>query len=266
MTSDLISRELSPCTPKGRGRRKRKISPRAKEVLRRMVDMAESNVPNSNLNFRSKLDEIFIPLSFPKGNEMGKALRISLLNVKTCRRHLLWFCLFKGVTVLEWFILEYLLESYLAQGSKESCACLVGVLSCSSGTRKGAVEWSTQLRPIHKSLKVPCNYGSGESKIDLLEFVNLQLDIPSKGMSKTGLYTVQEVFYTYRSPQVPSRIGVGYKDKGSLTPNHELKFEIEVGDEWTPSPLSVLRDSISLWRKISDSLPRPGESGATETH
>lgn len=251
MTSDLFRGHKSALTPKSKETPTGIRLPDIIEALKEERALMESKVPKENLNFRSKLDEIFISLSSPKGKIDGRALRISLLGVKVCRRHLSWWCLFKGITVLEWFILEYLLESYLAQGSEDSCACLAGVLSLSSGTRKSAEDWSTQLRPIHKNLGTPCNYGSGVIGRTLLEFVISSLGIPEKGMSKTSLYNVQEVSYSYKQPRESSRIGVGYKDKGSLTPNHELKFVILPGEEWTPCSNSVLSASLNKWKKIS---------------
>jgi len=109
---------------------------------------------------------------------------------------------------------------------------------------------------------IPCNSGSGGAQEQtVLDIVIANLNIPSKGMSKTGLYNVQEVLYSYRPPREASRIGVGYKDKGSMTPTHELKFEIAEGEEWTPSPLSVLRASLRLWKDMTNCYPPSGEYG-----
>lgn len=201
-----------------------------------------------------------VPIHSPSGGNEGKTILVKLLDRKVCHRHLLWYLLFRGITVLEWFLLYQNLESHNKGRRKEYNACLCGVLILSASTRKRLDRWNSHTKPIHKILnaKIP-REGSNFAQFEtLLDFVISELKIPQKGESKDLLYNVQEVFPRTVKPKLPSRIGVGYKDKGSMAPTDTFVPESDF-----PLPLEEpfeIEDLTKLWRQIltefSTSPPR----------
>lgn len=204
--------------------------------------------PGKALAGSNRYRKILVPLRTPTGSRFGKALLVKLFDSKIAHRHLLWHAIFGKITCLEWFILLQNLEFATKRRTARYCACLAGVLSLTSNTRDRFDSWTSQTRPIHRSLK--SKKTSREilgilPGTTLLDFVMTELDVPQKGMSKENLINVTTVYPAGKSSPELSRVGVGYKDKGSLPqgvreeplPDDELplevSFEIEdLLDDW----------------------------------
>lgn len=174
-----------------------------------------------------------IPLRAPNGNTQGEILLVKIFDHKVCHRHLLWHLMFRGISLVEWFIIFQKLEFQLKTLDRAYCACLFGVLSRSSSTRKGLDSWTSRTKPIHKWAKSKnVSMNSKLSEDDLLQYLIRKLMIPQKGESIDTLYNVQKIYPFGIKPRELSRIGVGYKDKGSMSnseiipePDSELALE-----------------------------------------
>lgn len=183
----------------------------------------------------------------------GKSLRVRVSEISLARRHLLWYFLFKGITVLEWFILQYLLELTLRGGKIGPCACFAGVLSLGSKSRKRLDSWNSQLRPIHMILnsKIPQVKILENGKCNtLLDLVIQELKVPNIALSKSELYTVTEIEIPKVRPKEERFIGVGYKDKGTLPSGNRLESP-DTDEEWKPTLNSRLNEALEWWSKIS---------------
>jgi hypothetical protein len=192
-----------------------------------------------------------------------KGIEIVLLSrSKVVIDHLLWKLIYKGATVLEWFLLFDFLSKNEGSSEKYFFACLFGVLKESACSRKGQVDFYSQLRPIQRVLltKVPKGENSHKKYKTLFDFVISKLSLPQQGMASDKLYTSRVRTYQSSFPRKPNRIGVGYKDKGSLGPVNRLDHEVEVLD-----PSDNFESFESVWKRISSkfsSLKSPPPLGS----
>lgn len=190
-----------------------------------------------------------IPLQNPSRSEEGQTVLLKLFDYKLAVRHLLWKLLFKGVSVSEWFILQHELEFQKLGWDQVSYACLAGVLSLSSKSRKTLDRWTSQTRPIHSRLKSLIPAGDSEFRAyeSLLDMIILRLKLPQKGLPSSSLYISQTVFDKYRCPIPINSMGVGYRDKGSWSPRHICK--VPSPDQYPePKPYFELKSLLQQWR------------------
>jgi hypothetical protein len=207
----------------------------------------------SELRRRSSRDEghfrvpqpsrYFIPTNYPKDSAdyaWGYLIKFHF-GPKRSMQHLTWHALFKGVTVLEWTILFDILDINSRTGFfRLGELCLFGILSESINTRKGLKDYDTKLRGIFKKFRNKRPKEDVKKYIieeDLLEFMISKLGLPSKGEAKNKFLTTRwtSALSPYANPA--SRIGVGYKDKGTLGGQ---------GPEPDPSPEIYLRHNNNL--------------------
>jgi hypothetical protein len=205
------------------------------------------------IDFRRFPGRIYLPLTTPLSNaeQLVQTFRISIPDVSLARRHMLWFLLFKGITVLEWFVLSYQLDLLLREGRIGSCACLAGVLQLSSETRKRSESWFSHLRPIHKILssRVPKSDQKDNERRSLLDIVIQELKIPKKAMPISSLYSHTWETVRISRPKDPNRLGVGYKDKGNLPKGDRPEPEILWEELWKPNTNARLKEALDLWNK-----------------
>ena len=89
-------------------------------------------------------------LKTPSTTSDGKEIRITLFDYKIAHRHLLWYSIYKGINILEWWILSQQITNLEKRNdSLEVGACLVGVLSLCSKTRNRLEFLTSRLKPIH---------------------------------------------------------------------------------------------------------------------
>ena len=221
-----------------------------------------STVPNGNgKSLRPLPNRLFIPTSpKAKAGDWTKGLKVNLhVGGEKIARHLLWYLIFKGCSVIEWFLLFEFLSRNIKGSSRFLCECLAGVLIESSSTRKGLLNFKSLLKPIHKKLRAYTHIGDINFKgVTLLDIVVLELKIPQKGLPRNRLLTVHEGITFSTRPSVPTRIGVGYKDKGSMG----IDFVETVNpDEVMGDPLMV--ESLPLsraWQNIVTNFSKIEES------
>lgn len=233
------------------------ITAHLKETLRAQVFLGGSLAASTETDFRRAPGRFTLPLSSPTSREApGQSLRIKIPDIRLARKHMLWYLLFKGITVKEWFILSYLLELTLRGGQLGPCACFAGVLRLSSKTRKSSESWNSQLRPIHKILKAKIPQVEFEGSIEyesLLDLVLHELKVPQKALALSELYTVTRVEIPKVSPKAERYIGVGYKDKGNLPSGNRLEPE-PTEEVWFPTLNARLEESLKVWAEISSDI------------
>lgn len=228
----------------------------AKEILQRIEENSiqsffnmEEGKAGRGLSTQGGYMRTIVPVSSISGSSTRKAIEVKLFDRRVCHRHLLWYLLFRGITVLEWFLLYQNLESQPRARMERSSACLWGVLSLSANTRKGLAEWTSTTKPIHKILKSHTVQAGSEIGVagSLLEFVISELNLPQKGLPKDNLFATRIVELKYAKPRELSRIGVGYKDKGSIAPE---ALEPPLADPLPIKELVEIDFLDSLWREI----------------
>lgn len=187
--------------------------------------------------------------------QKGKGFRIQIFDSKVCHRHLLWYALFQGINMIEWMILFRNLEFSIRRQRLSSLQSMIvfDILQQSSLTRKSLDHWSSQTKPIHTKLRENLVYDAKKflNSRDQMTFLDVYMEycnIPQKAMSKSNLYKVSEIEIPkiVLSPEL--YIGVGYKDKGSLSgEDRPLADEL-----WIPDHNSV--DFSSLKKDLYEIL------------
>jgi hypothetical protein len=199
---------------------------------------------------RGLRQNFFIPVSSTSLEDMTKGLQINLLLKGTkVPRYLIRKLLFKGVSILEWYLIfEYLLLNKRAPMVFQ--LCLSGILRESSLTRKGKLSFSSLTRPIFGKLKGTPLLKEVFGSCNLLEYCINVLDVPKENF-QGPLFTQREKTFWNPKPILPGFIGVGYKDKGTLSKNRPE------GDLSQDTNLNIdfeNVDLLSLWESIKIGL------------
>lgn len=192
----------------------------------------------------------FIQFRSPTTSKEGQGVLVEAFDTRVLHRHLLWHLLFRGTSSLEWMMLYQKLESQLRVEKNMVCACLTLLLTLSSKTRKRFEHWSSKTKPIHKqliSITPKADSQLFEQYDSLLDYSVSQLRIPQKGMSLKELYRVQKVSIPIVRPTEEQYVGVGYKDKGSMSPQEVIEL---------PEDVSKFQLESDLERKTLKSLLR----------
>lgn len=186
----------------------------SKEILLLVRTLRESEVVRASS--RNPLPrKIFIPIQQTRSEVKGFSITL-LQKSGVIVKHLSGNCIFKGISVMDWFLLYEFVSRNVKSSEYDYFACLCGILKLSSGTRKGALRsFSSRLRPIRKIVSELRLLGanSGEESLNILSEV---LSVPKQTMMSDELYSVREEMRRNPRPLPINRIGVGYKDKGSL--------------------------------------------------
>jgi hypothetical protein len=117
-------------------------------------------------------------------------------------------------------------------------------------------DWKFHSKPLHKkfSAKKPSEGQEIQTEVSLLNYLIQKLRIPSKGLPKKELYSWKNDSKKSPRPRDLERMGVGYKDKGSLGSGDWFPTEI-------PDPEESLRfedSSLSLiWNEITSYFHSP---------
>lgn len=202
------------------------------------------------LSSLSGYKRFFVETKSPTRTREGQGFCIKVFDFKFCHRHLLWHALYKGVSVLEWTVLMRKLELAKVGDSDFRNVLLYGVLSSTASTREGLRHWTSHTKPVHKKLRdlKPRKGSIFSSFHSLLDLIHSELSIPQKGVPVHDLYTVENSLIP-RSTYTPVNfVGVGYKDKGSLSGSDDPVFY----DPLVPE--DIFQDSLSLsenWQHIS---------------
>lgn len=165
-------------------------------------------------------------------------------------KSLLWKLLFKGITVIEFIIFDELLKRRWRQLPEEKQLVVAFLTFLSLGTRKGLIDLNSSTKPIFNRLppKFLLRFKSEKPVDEIIAFLGL----PRRGrtVACTHAFKTRRI----RKPRTISRIGVGYKDKGSmgepdrLSPDQVLDFSIPPsGGRYERDFLSVLHQAKSFW-------------------
>jgi hypothetical protein len=165
-------------------------------------------------------DRFLIPLQTPTTRREGKGLLVKIFNPKVCHRHLLWHLIFRKIDVLEWLILFQNLKFQKNDGiMSRTDVNLTVLLILASATLRGPSVWNSTTKSLRKLLQSTKRQNEFEDfeQITLLDHILQNLKIPKKGMSKSNLYTVEEISIPKTSLPPELYVGVGYKDHGTMT-------------------------------------------------
>lgn len=175
-----------------------------------------------------------IPIRAPTRAYPGEGIIITFLFKEDfVIRNLIRKLLYKGVTVLEWFILFRNLEKNLKIRRPLNNALLFGMLNLSSSTRMSLDDWHFQTKAVIKSeiLSRGLQILDNGEKQSFLEYIISSFRVPA---AFREVFTFKTVTIPFIEPIKPLVIGVGYKDHGSLKPQHKwLPFVREYSP---PSP------------------------------
>lgn len=201
----------------------------------------------------------FYNLKAPSRSSEGYSYKILVFDYRVFHRHLLWHTLYKGITVLEWFCLSQGFTFLKNRTDSLSYGtCLVGALSCSAATRKGVVEVTSRLKPIFRSLqsyKCPKWESDSRSKDGtLLDLFHQVLGIPQRGLPKNDLYNLTKIEIPRTIPRRSNRIGVGYKDKGSMGPDREEPY---LSDDEILTPYFEVSHFVERWQNTKAEFQFP---------
>jgi hypothetical protein len=196
-------------------------------------------------SFRNPLPgRLIIPTS--SSRVFTKGIKINLLvKSNVLVNHLSGILIFKGITVIEWFLLHEFVSRNLKSPDEDYFASLCGILKISASSRKGELrDFCSRTRPIHRVISGFrfCGQQLHGGIHDLVEF----LGIPKKTKSTKELYTFRQETWKNPRPLELNRMGIGYRDKGSLGP--EI-LELSGYEEIT-SHKFVESNFLNHWTKI----------------
>jgi hypothetical protein len=178
---------------------------------------------------------MMIPLepTYGKGSVRCLRIRPKGRSAKQIFTGLVWTALFgsKKFTMIHWYILYSLFEKHLKK-DKQSLA-LLRILRTT--TERSGIAWNQKLKPV-KTI-VQNVLGKEEAVKYCLKIAeDLGLKLPDKDPGVNNLIRVEPGFFTQRKPKEPNRVGVGYKDKGTLPkgPKEDtecsMDYLVQVGD------------------------------------
>lgn len=215
---------------------------------------------NPSTEFRRVLPfKLFIPIQTTDRStreQRGFKLRFNFKG-NTVRKHLIWRLLYKGVDVMEWFILfqSWNLNKKSAPGLE--IICQYGLLLESAKTRNGLVFFKSRMKPLFRQLRALRLIGSENSDETFLNFITSVLGVPEKGLPPKSLYSLDEnIIFRYPTAIEPNFIGVGYKDKGSMGGDIDVfdALEDEILDFNFNFEFPFFR---TQWLEISEKFTKP---------
>lgn len=191
-------------------------------------------------------------LQEPRNGLPGKCFVVKIHgDSKYVQRHLLWKLLFRGLLPLEWLVLYREFEYKLKEDPGNLKTQYLGLLLfLSNKTRKRLPDWKSSSRSVFKKLQDCSSLLSNSPRTSLLEDIIFELKVPKKGDNVENIFTSVIRDYYNKKPIPVNRIGVGYKDKGSL----------KQGYDEVPEPLQpFLPDSsVNLADFLRESLEKIG--------
>jgi hypothetical protein len=171
-----------------------------------------------------------------------------LASENECWKNLLWKSLFKGISVDEFIILEYILVKKWSTLNRPEKVALVEILVLIN-TRERLTRFTSRLGSAASGLrKKEPHLDKKEVDSFLQEFVS-KLKLPTKGIN-IEFQVLENEYKVFSKPPPVAFIGVGYKDKGSLLQDPKPEYDPADFEETTTSffeEFSSLRKHQSRW-------------------
>lgn len=172
-------------------------------------------------------------------------------NRKFTRSHLLWHALFKSITAEDWIVLEREFELHFrSDATFAQKALFAGVISSVGGSRERAPSWDSRLRSFRSQVTSKDLKDSDftERRDTLMQFILKELNVPSKAENLNSIYSTSLKTIYYRIPKEERRIGVGYKDKGTLST--EPKIDPVAPEEFLPETDFDLKSYMRMFKEL----------------
>lgn len=178
-----------------------------------------------------------IPLTPKTGATSYKALQIEPVTLKPEKIlvGLLWNAMFgKKFKIVHWFILFQVLSKTLK--ADNASRAILGILMII--TAKAGTSWNTNIGPVRTIVRRVKDSDSDRVINGLLR--DLPFRLPEKGPKIDDVIKVSIVQVKMRRPKEAARIGVGYRDKGSLN----------VGSSYDPLPPDLFEDAEDIFDRL----------------
>jgi hypothetical protein len=177
------------------------------------------------------LPSSFFQMRFPLEPTHSRA-RVRALSVKPLTSNtdkivstLLWHaCFGKKFKAIHWYILfNVLIRTIKKDRNSEALLALLSILTANAA----ATKWDTNMKPL-KSILLS-KLGQTEH-LKILESIlnDLPFKLATKGADIDSVISFENSLIELRKPRELARIGVGYKDKGSL--NTKVKPDLPSSD------------------------------------
>lgn len=186
---------------------------------------------------------IYIKASDPNLKK-EKGIRVLLYkNHKEVCLHLSAKAYYRGISSEEYLVLFYCCDKIIHNKrlNYEQIGILIGITALAGRSLENSSSWTSLSKKISSKVQAItcCIDDCHKEKWDK----NLQRLLPGNGLSQSGNYfRIEEYSRSYPTSSEVRRIGVGYKDKGGLSPPHVTK---ETRDSWPgPSPIPLTISEI----------------------
>lgn len=186
-----------------------------------------------NLKIRGLETSFFrfkVPLESTSGRESYKAIviRPGSFGSDKIVVGLLWHALFgKKFKVLHWFVLFHVLTRTLKKDkNSEAILAILMIMTADAATSN----WMSNMKPLRGILISHLGHERGLAFLEEL-MSNLPYRLPKKGPVIDEILSFQKAQIRQRKPKELARIGVGYKDKGSLGGSRVESFDSEEFEE-----------------------------------
>jgi hypothetical protein len=166
---------------------------------------------------------------------------------------LLWQLLFKGITVTEFMVLDELLKRRWGNMANDTKMVIAFLIFLSLSTRKGLNDLNSKTRPVFNRL--PPKFLQRFKSRNPLDDVSAFLGLPRKGRS----VSLSHEFRTRRNrkSRAVSRMGIGYKDKGSMGEPGRLSPDLVLDPPMSPAGGRFERDFLSVLRQAKSEWTEP---------
>jgi hypothetical protein len=218
------------------------LSPLEAEQVKSMFDPKETRIRG----LVSSFFKMTIPLEATSNRTKVKALLIKPLTSNSDKIivGLLWHvCFGQKFKVYHWYILFAVLIRTMIKGGQSRNLLKVLIISTSSEGKM----WQSSLKSVKTVLSNVYGKETAQKKIaEILELFPFVL--PLKAPKIESLIEVKVGYFIQKKPKEPVRIGVGYKDHGSLG-----------GDTLEPVPPDFFREQSDVFdillRQVKKEIP-----------
>lgn len=161
-----------------------------------------------------------IPLSTTSSSSSYKALQIEPVasSAQKILVGLLWHAMFgRKLKIVHWFILFQVFSKTINDNAQSRTILAILMII----TSKDGRSWNTNLDPVMRVVRRKSRKDPELIVQELLK--DLPFRLPKKAPKIDDLFRIREVSVSMQRPKDSNRIGVGYKDKGSLNSGSKIE-------------------------------------------
>lgn len=195
----------------------------------------------------TKTIRIPLPTIRTLAGTFSREIVFHLKDLKKVHMALLWKAIFKGINVEEWFILYELNYKFRTKDSFTTRTLSCGIMILSNQHAQRLTKWNHHTKPLFKKLgnvhRKALQFGKHTDE-SFLDMILKNLNLTKEPLDSILVREERQTRLT--APAEEQRVGVGYKDHGSLGPGNR-----EIPSEEVPLPEPVAFAAVlEEWKNL----------------